>query len=72
MVFDVGSGMTHQMDTLTAVTLMMLEDAPARLEELASSVAEELLIPNNQALADILDGVVGQLVTSGLVGFTSP
>lgn len=72
VVFDVGSGMTHQMDTLTAVTLMMFEDAPAHLEELASSVAQELLIPNNQALADALDGVLGQLVTSGLVGFTSP
>lgn len=71
-MFDVGSGITHQMDTLTAVTLMMFEDAPAHLEELASSVAEELLIPNNEALADTLNGVLEQLVTSGLVEFTAP
>lgn len=72
VVFDVGSGLTHQMDTFTAVTLMMFEDAPAHLEKLASSVAQELLIPNNQALADTLQGVLDRLVASGLVGFTPP
>ena len=29
VVFDVGSGQTHQMDTLTATVLMLLEVAPA-------------------------------------------
>lgn len=66
-VFDVGSGQTHQMDTLTAVTLMMVEASPVHLPELASRVAEELLIPRDQELSTALSGVLERLVAAGLI-----
>lgn len=71
-MFDVGSGQTHQMDTLTAVTLMMVGATPADLTELASRVAEELLIPRNQELFDALNGVLEQLVIAGLIELALP
>ena len=70
-VFDVGSGMTHQMDTLTAVTLMVIEGTPVHFPELASTVAEELLISNDQPFKDTLNGILEQLVTSGLIELTT-
>ena len=66
-VFDVGSGQTHQMDTLTAVTLMMLEASPVHLPELVSRVAEELLIPCDQELSTALSGALQGLVAAGLI-----
>jgi PqqD family protein of HPr-rel-A system len=71
-VFDVGSGQTHQMDTLTAVTLMVVGDAPVALAELASRVAAELLVANNQELLDTLNGVLHRLVTAGLIESAVP
>lgn len=72
-VFDVGSGQTHQMDTLTAVTLMMIEAAPeSDFSGLVSRVAEELLIPGNQALSDALSAVLARLAAAGLIESTVP
>ncbi|MDO8263481.1 MAG: HPr-rel-A system PqqD family peptide chaperone [Gallionella sp.] len=66
-VFDVGSGQTHQMDTLTAVTLMMVVSTPVYLPELVSRVAEELLIPVDQDMSAALSGVLERLVAAGLI-----
>jgi PqqD family protein of HPr-rel-A system len=71
-VFDVGSGQTHQIDTLTAVTLMMLEASPVPLPELVSRVAEELLIPGDQELSAALSGVLKRLVAAGLIESAVP
>lgn len=72
VVFDVGSGQTHQMDTLTAVTLMVVDDTPVPLAELGSRVAAELLIPSNQELFDALNGILHRLVTAGLLESAVP
>lgn len=66
-VFDVGSGQTHQMDTLTAVVLMTIEASSLDTSELMSRLAEELLIPHNQELLDTLNGILERLATAGLI-----
>ncbi|WP_114971795.1 HPr-rel-A system PqqD family peptide chaperone [Rhodoferax ferrireducens] len=66
-VFDVGSGQTHQMDTLTAVTLMMVEATSLSLSELVSWVAEEMLIPCDQELSHALSGILERLAAAGLI-----
>lgn len=71
-MFDVGSGMTYQMDTLTAVALMTVEAGFTQFEQLLSSLSDDLLIPNDQTLVDVLNGVLNQLAAAGLVRSTSP
>lgn len=72
VVFDAGSGETHQMDTLTAVTLMALQATRMELPELLSRVADELCVPNGRDLADAVIVVLEQLTTAGLIEFTAP
>lgn len=60
------------MDTLTAVTLMMVEASPVDSSELVSRVAEELLIPGNQELSDVLNGILDRLATAGLIESAVP
>lgn len=69
-VFDVGSGQTHQMDTLTAVTLMIVEASPVDLHELVSRVADELLVPGQTELSSALSGILERLVAAGLIEST--
>lgn len=71
-VFDVGSGQTHQLDTLTAVTLMTIEPAAINHSELVSCIAQELLIPNKTELSDALNGVLERLVNAGLIESVEP
>lgn len=66
-VFDVGSGQTHQMDTLTAVVLMTVEVSSVDTSELVSRLVTDLLIPNNQEFSDTLNGILERLVTAGLI-----
>lgn len=66
-VFDVGSGQTHQMDTLTAVVLMTVEVSSVDTSELMSRLVTDLLIPNNQEFSDTLNGILERLVTAGLI-----
>lgn len=55
------------MDMLTATTLMMVDALTVDLPELVSRVAEELLIPGNQELADVLIDILDRLVKAGLI-----
>lgn len=71
-VFDVGSGRTHQLDTLTAVTLMTIEPAAINHFELASCIAQELIIPNKAELSNALNDVLERLVTAGLIESVPP
>ena len=67
VVFDVGSGQTHQMDTLTATVLMLLEVAPAIEFELATLTADALSLPNDHALSSALSGILEGLRAAGLI-----
>ena len=66
-VFDVGSGQTHQMDTLTAATLMIVEAAPANTADLLSQVSEDFLLPSDRALSDVLSVILTRLEDTGLI-----
>jgi PqqD family protein of HPr-rel-A system len=63
VVFDAGSGKTHKIDTLTAVTLMVLESGPASAAAIEAAVARELLLDEeatkgvNSRLVDLLAGL---------------
>lgn len=70
-VFDVGSGQTHQMDTLTAATLMIVEAAPANTDDLLSQISEDFLLPNDRALSDVLSVILARLGDTGLIEFQS-
>lgn len=70
-IFDVGSGQTFQMDTLTAIILMMVEAAACNLPEIRARLGEELLIPNNHELSDAISGILQQLEGTGLIEVTS-
>lgn len=67
VAFDVGSGQTHQMDTLTATVLMLLETAPASLSELSMLTADALSIPNDHTFSVALSGILDGLRAAGLI-----
>ena len=69
-VFDVGSGQTHQMDTLTAATLMVLEAGAVNFSDLASQIADELLLPNDGEMVAALNDKLNQLLAIGLIELT--
>ena len=71
VVFDVGSGQTHQMDTLTAATVMTLEAGPLESAQLTASVAEELLIEAEPSFQHTLSGILDRLSAVGLVEASS-
>ena len=72
MVFDVGSGQTHQMDSLTAFALMSIEGFPIALADLQSRISDEMLLPSNQALSDSLSEILARLAAVGLIESTGP
>ena len=69
--FDMGSGQTHQMDSLTAVTLILLEEASATQRELELKVSKELQVPSSKELTCALGGVLERLATTGLIEIAS-
>lgn len=70
-MFDVGAGQTHQMNTLTAATLMILESGPVSLPQLAAEVSADLVIPAGQELDQALNGILKNLETAGLIEIAS-
>lgn len=71
VVFDVGSGQTHQLSPVTAATLMMLETASGDLAELSARVAGELLIAQDVQLTNAVSDALNGLQTVGLIEFVS-
>ena len=67
VLFEAVSGHTHQMDTLTAVTLMTLGRTSVQLPELVSQIAEELELPVNPELSNALSGILERLAAAGLI-----
>jgi len=67
VAFDVGSGQTHQMDTLTATVLMLLETTPASQFELAMLTADALAVPSDHAFSTALSGILDGLRAAGLI-----
>lgn len=71
VVFDVGSGQTHEMDTISAVALMHCENGWIRLPEIAAGVATDLALPLTAHLSDSLLPLLNQFTNLGLLEFSS-
>jgi PqqD family protein of HPr-rel-A system len=71
IVFDEGSGYTHQLDALTAVALLCLEEGPLPLAELSARVAGELKLPQGSPL-EILATQLDRLKALWLIEPASP
>ncbi len=67
VVFDVGSGQTHQLPALTAATLMMLELNSNDIVELTSRVSIELGIADDKDFANAVGEAVHDLQIAGLI-----
>lgn len=70
-VFDVGSGQTHQMDTLTAVTLILIESGAIDLPALLGLVSSELLLPNDLQLSIAVTDILKSLTGNGMLEATA-
>lgn len=66
-MFDVGSGQTHQMDTLTAATLLAVEVSAGDIDQLVAQIASELTVPDGYELSNAVRGVLDRLAATGLV-----
>ena len=58
MVYNQGSGDTHQLDTLTAATLMALEDGVASLAQLVAKIQIQLPTELPGLLPALLPGLL--------------
>ena len=67
VVFDVGSGQTHKIDTLTAMTLMVLESGPSDPPAIESAIARELAL-DDEAAADVASRLSELLAGLGRIG----
>lgn len=67
VIFDEGSGQTFLTDTLTAASLMVLENGATTLAELGARVAEDLPSIGRQELAALIGDSLEFLVSLGLV-----
>lgn len=71
MVFDVASGQTHQVDTVSAVALMHCENGWIRLPAIVAGVISDLELPTAPHLPESLRLLLDQFTTLGLLEHTS-
>lgn len=67
VLFDAGSGQTHQMDPVAAATLMAIEAGPVSMAELINEVALNLSIEDAAELEEFVLPIVDQLTRLGLI-----
>jgi len=67
VVFDVGSGHTHEMDTISAVTLMHCESGWVHLNEISQGVAKDLDLPVSMVSSERLLPFLNQFASLGLL-----
>jgi PqqD family protein of HPr-rel-A system len=67
VAFDEGSGDTHRMDTLSAVALMCLGEAPCSLAELSAQVSLETDLPQGEELSRAVASVLETYTSQGLI-----
>jgi len=69
VVFDVGSGQTHQMSTLCAVALMHCENGWIHLADVAAGVSADLHLPLEDNLSEILQPLLSNLLRLDLLEY---
>jgi PqqD family protein of HPr-rel-A system len=66
-VFDVGSGHTHEMDTISAVALMCCENGWIELTQIVAAVMTDLELPSDSSLFPLLKNFLTQLTSLGVL-----
>ncbi len=68
-VFDVGSGHTHEMDTISAVALMCCENGWIELRQIVSAVMADLELPSDayNSLPPLIKNFLTQLTSLGVL-----
>jgi hypothetical protein len=69
VVFDTGSGQTHQMSTLCAAALMHCENDWILLSDIAAGVAADLNLPGEQNLSEILQPLLRNFLSLDLLEY---
>jgi PqqD family protein of HPr-rel-A system len=72
MVYDEGSGDTHQLDRISAAALTCLEAEPHDLAGLTEVLASELGLPAGEALASKIESLLEQFGRLGLIEPVAP
>ncbi len=67
VVFDEGSGQTHEMDTMSAVSLMHCENGWISLSDIRNGVMTDLGLSSPNTLADSLALLLNQFSNLGLL-----
>lgn len=70
VVFDEFSGVTHLLDSLTACTLLCIEDGITDLDALVERIGEHTSLTARD-VSEALPGVCEQLVAASLIKITS-
>lgn len=66
-IFDVGSGQTHAINTVTAVALMHCENGWVALKDLGKSVMADLELPLSYPIAEVLMPLLQQFAAMELL-----
>jgi PqqD family protein of HPr-rel-A system len=67
VVYDVGSGQTHQFDALSAAVLGLIESGPHTRERLIETLAQQLETSALAVLSAAVDTILVQLDTLSLI-----
>jgi len=67
VVFDVGSGQTHEMDTMSAVSLMHCENGWISLPDIVKGLMTDLDLSSPAELTDSLAPLLNQFTKLGLL-----
>lgn len=67
VVFDVGSGQTHEMDTMSAVSLMHCENGWISLSGITDGLMADLGLSSPNVLTDSLASLLNQFTNLGLL-----
>ena len=67
MVFDEGSGQTHQMDSVRAFILNTLGEKSRSFDNLSSELAGIPSLADSGQLNDLIEKILNELCTHGLV-----
>jgi PqqD family protein of HPr-rel-A system len=67
VVFDVGSGQTHAMDTVSSVALMYCEEGWISLADISQGLMQELDLLPTAELSQSIRSALGQFTSLGLL-----
>ncbi|TAM34144.1 MAG: HPr-rel-A system PqqD family peptide chaperone [Burkholderiaceae bacterium] len=67
VVFDVGSGQTHEMDTVSSVALMHCEEGWVSLADITQGLVQDLDLSPTAGLSHSIESALSQFTNLGLL-----